>query len=156
MLRDKKSAALPSSPLRQKKRSPATQTLRDKTRRPFGLAFRRFRDASMRVAPMDARHCVAPITDFRWPGKKNCSVNFRPFSAYKERSEFETVPCPKKSLYSFYVQPCRTEPPRQGCRPSGLAFRRFRDASMRAALMDARPCAAPITDMRWPGKKSVP
>ena len=37
---------------------------------------------------MDARPCAAPITDFRLPGKKNCSVNFRPFSVGKERSEF--------------------------------------------------------------------
>ena len=31
------------------------------------------------------------------------------------------------------------------CRRTVPAFRRFRGASMRAALMDARPCAAPIT-----------
>ena len=37
---------------------------------------------------------------------KICSVNFRPFNAYKERSEFKTVPCPKKSLHSFYALPC--------------------------------------------------
>ena len=54
----------------------------------IGLAFRRFRDASMRAAPMDA--------GAMFPDKarqKICSVNFRPFSAYKERSEFERVPC---------------------------------------------------------------
>ena len=54
----------------------------------IGVAFRRFRGASMRAALMDARPCAAPITDLRWPGKKKCSVNFRPFSVGKERSEF--------------------------------------------------------------------
>ena len=34
------------------------------------------------------------------------------------------------------------------CRRTVLAFRRFRGASMRAAPMDARPCAAPITALR--------
>ena len=53
----------------------------------IGVAFRRFRGASMRAALMDARPCAVPSRICVGP-EKNCSVNFRPFGAYKERSEF--------------------------------------------------------------------
>ena len=42
----------------------------------------------MRAALMDARPCAVPSRICVGPAKKKCSVNFRPFSAHKERSEF--------------------------------------------------------------------
>ena len=121
-----------------------------------------------------AQRLWMPVPCSQTKPAKICSVNFRPFSAYKERSEFETVPCPPKSLHSFYARPrsstlrdknarpCHPilrdksaalppKPPRQGCRPSGVAFRRFRDATMRVAPMDAS-AMFPDKDR----KKSVP
>ena len=84
-----------------------------------------------------AQRLWMPVLCSQTKPAKICSVNFRPFSAHKERSEFETVPCPQKSLHSLYARPRHPNPTRQGYRLSGLAFRRFRDASMRAAPMDA-------------------
>ena len=84
-----------------------------------------------------AQRLWMPVPCSQTKPAKICSVNFRPFSAYKERSEFETVPCPKKILPFFLPSALPPNSPLQGCRPYGLAFRRFRGASMRVAPMDA-------------------
>ena len=57
-----------------------------------------------------AQRLWMPVPCSQTKPAKICSVNFRPFSAYKERSEFETVPCPPKSLHSFYARPRHPKP----------------------------------------------
>ena len=89
----------PSTPdfyIAELKGSYAKRTLhRQALRHAIGLAFRLFRDASIRGAIMDARpKGLGGQTPSQYPvnvdpAKNFCSVNFRLFSAYKERSEFE-------------------------------------------------------------------
>ena len=69
-----------------------------------GLAFRLFRDASIRAAIMDARpkeiggQTPSQIPVNVEPAKNICSVNFRLFSVNKERSEFESCSVSSKIL----------------------------------------------------------
>ena len=79
-------------------------------------------------------------------------MNFRLFSADKERSEFEICSVSSKILLfknpstpDIYIAELKGSGAerslhRQAFRHAkGLAFRLFRDASIRAAIMDARP-----------------
>ena len=77
---------------------------RQALRHAIGLAFRLFRDASIRAAIMDARpKGLGGQTPSQSPvnvdlAKNFCSVNFRLFSADKERSEFEKCSVSSKIL----------------------------------------------------------
>ena len=76
-------------------RGPATPTLRDK-----GTDFQDSRSVGSVMHPC-AQRLWMPVPCSQTKPPKICSVNFRPFSAYKELSEFETVPCPKNLSILF-------------------------------------------------------
>ena len=98
----------PSTPdfyIAELKGSYAKRTLhRQALRHAIGLAFRLFRDASIRAAIMDARPdglggqtSTLSLVNVD-PAKNFCSVNFRLFSVNKERSEFESCSVSSKIL----------------------------------------------------------
>lgn len=99
----------PSTPdfyIAELKGSDAKRSLhRQAFRHAIGLAFSLFRDASIRAAIMDARpkgiggQTPPQIPVNVDPAKKICSVNFRLFSADKERSEFESCSVSSKILW---------------------------------------------------------
>ena len=100
----------PSTPdfyIAELKGSYAKRTLhRQALRHAIGLAFRLFRDASIRAAIMDARPeglggqtSTLSLVNVD-PAKNFCSVNFRLFSVNKERSEFEICSVSSKIFYS--------------------------------------------------------